>query len=250
MAAKQSVPEIIFEDGNIVIVNKPSGLLTIPDRYDTDEPNLTAILNEKYGKIYTVHRLDKDTSGIMVFAKDAASHRDLSIKFQEQQVQKIYHAVVKGVFPQDEMEIDIPILPDPSRKGLSIPSARGKESLSVVKVLTRFTSSTLVEVDLVTGRHHQLRVHMAAVGYPLLVDAAYGGDPAFLVSSVKRKFNLKKHTDERPVISRLSMHAYSLTFLHPATGEPVGVVADYPKDFRAMLSILEKYSVRKGTYHD
>ncbi len=233
---------IIFEDDSILVISKPAGMLTIPDRYDYEAPNLKQELEQIYGKIFVVHRLDKDTSGIMVFCKDADSHKHLNGQFQENKVDKLYHVVVSGIVQQDDIDIDIPIIPDPAVKGKSKPSAKGKESLTKLKVVERFRVATFVECDLITGRHHQIRVHCAAIGHPLLVDKLYGKNSEFYLSSIKRKFNLKKNTEEIPVISRVTMHSYSIAFNHPVTNERMSFLASYPKDFNALLNIMRKYA--------
>lgn len=233
---------IIYQDDDILIVNKPSGTLTIPDRFDLTIPSIRTIAENQFEKIFIVHRLDRDTSGILLLAKNADAHRDLSLQFENLSAKRIYHAVTEQVIHQDSLKIDLPLMPDPRHQGRTIPSARGKESLSIVNVKQRFKHSTLVEVDLVTGRHHQIRVHLSAVGYPLLVDELYGNNKDFFLSSIKRKFNLKKNDTENPIISRVSMHAYSLTFVHPVTKEEMTFTAEYPKDFSVLLKILNKYA--------
>lgn len=238
--------EIIYEDEHIVAINKPSGLLTIPDRYNPNLPCLANLLREKYSEILVVHRLDKDTSGVMLFAKTAEAHRHLSLQFQNQEVVKIYNAMVNGIVPKDEISIDIPLIQNPGREGGVLPSIRGKESLSILKVIKRFRSATLVEVNLVTGRQHQLRAHVASIGHPLLVDELYGESKEFHLSSIKRKFNLKKNSKEFPIIARISMHSTSVEFTHPATEEKMKLKAEYPKDFRVLVEIFEKYASIDG----
>ena len=233
---------IIFEDEHIIAINKPAGLLTIPDRYNSALPSLIKILREINENTLIVHRLDRETSGIILFAKTAEAHRHLSIQFEKQKVEKLYHAVVGGIVPKDELEIDIPLIQNPGKGGGVLPSIRGKESLSIVKVIERFRSATLLEVNLITGRQHQLRAHVASIGHPLLVDDLYGEGTQFLLSSIKKKFNLRKNEIELPIISRITMHSYSIGFEHPATGEMVRLSAEYPKDFRVLLSVLKKYS--------
>ncbi len=237
--------QIIHEDENLLVINKPSGIYTIPDRFDVNLPNIYSIFNQKYGKIFIVHRLDRDTSGILLLAKNAETHKYLNDLFAEQGIIKMYHAVTYGVIPENEFDIDIPITTSPSKKGMSIPSSRGKVSLTKIKVVQRFKFCTLVEADLVTGRHHQLRVHLYSIEHPLYIDELYGSPVPFYLSTIKTKFNLKKHTDEQPVISRITMHAFSLEFIHPTTNLKVKYEASYPKDFEIFLKLLNKYSKSK-----
>lgn len=239
---------IVFEDEFIIAVNKDAGMLTIPDRYNLKLPNLRTILDEKFGKIFVVHRLDRDTSGIMVFAKDADSHKFLNDQFQNYKVTKIYYAMLKGVLGRDEFLVDIPLMPSPTQKGFTIPSARGKESYSKFKVIERFKNSTFVEIELLTGRHHQIRAHAAAIGHPLLVDELYSGESEFLLSSIKRKYNLKKTTEEKPIISRITLHSQVLEVLHPKSGENIRFEAELPKDFSILIKQLRKFAALPEFY--
>ncbi len=239
---KKKQLEILFEDNDVVVVNKAHGVLSIPDRFKRDEPNMRAMLDQRYGKIFVVHRLDKDTSGVMVFARTAEAHRHLSIQFENHTVEKRYVAVVAGVIPNDDIDVDIPLMPNPRVAGTMMPSARGKQSFTHVHVEERFRMATLVECLLKTGRQHQLRVHCAAIGYPLLVDSLYGRTDRFFLSDIKRRFRLQKDTEERPLIERTTLHARSLSFVHPVSGERLSFVAEPPKDFKALVSVLRKYS--------
>lgn len=239
---KQELYTKIYEDDRILLINKPAGLLTIPDRYDDTLISLRAILFEEYGDIFIVHRLDRDTSGIVVVAKDADAHRNLSMQFEDLSVTKIYHVVADGVIHQDYLEIDIPLMGDPRKPGRTIPSARGKESLTIVNVKDRYRHGTFAEVNLVTGRHHQIRAHLASIGHPLLIDEVYGNATEFYLSKIKKRFNLKKKDVEKPIISRLSMHAFSLEFKHPSDDKVVTFEAEYPKDYAALLQVLGKYA--------
>jgi 23S rRNA pseudouridine955/2504/2580 synthase/23S rRNA pseudouridine1911/1915/1917 synthase len=241
--------DLIFEDDDIIVLSKASGMFSIPDRWKKDAPNLYTILNDKYGKIFTVHRLDRDTSGVMIFAKNAEAHKHLNQQFQEHTIKKLYHVVVAGNVPQDEIKIDIPLMENPSKPGITMPTMRGKESLTIMRIMEKYSGATLVECELVTGRHHQIRVHCAAIGHPLLVDDLYGTATEFFISSIKRKFKLKKQTDEKPIISRITMHAKSIEFKHPKTNEIVSFVSEYPKDFRALLQVLKKYSALPEYYN-
>jgi 23S rRNA pseudouridine955/2504/2580 synthase/23S rRNA pseudouridine1911/1915/1917 synthase len=233
--------EIIYEDKDIIAINKPAGLLSIPDRYNSQLPSVSSILKEKYTEIFTIHRLDVGTSGLLLFAKNAAAHSHLNDQFAEHSVRKYYTAVLEGVLRDDAKEIDIPLLQNPGRKGGVIPSARGKYSLTILNVLERFRNATLVRAELRTGRLHQLRAHTAAIGHPLLVDAVYGNSENFLLSSIKRRYNISKQQRESPIISRPSLHSTEITFQHP-NGMTQTIIADFPKDFAALLQVLRKYS--------
>lgn len=240
-------PDILFEDDQIIVLAKPAGLLTLPDRFNQALPNLRTMLVERYGTIFVVHRIDRETSGVMMFCKTPEAHKIMSEQFETRSVRKIYHAIVQGRFEQDELAIDIPLHADPSRPGLMSPSVRGKESLTKVRVLKRFRMATLLECELITGRQHQIRVHCAAVGHPLLVDKDYGGLDEFMLSSVKRKYNVGKHEEEKPLMSRTTLHAFSMEFTHPATQERMSFEAPYLKDFKALLQTLDKYASYKFT---
>lgn len=247
---KHQMLDELYSDDDIVVVNKPTGLLSIPDRFDTELPNVRNILRDRYGSIFVVHRLDRETSGVMIMAKTAEAHKHLSEQFEHHTVKKFYHAIVSGIIDPDTLPIDIAIGPDPRRKGLMKPTARGKEAHTVLRVVERFRVATLVECELITGRQHQIRVHCAAIGHPLFVDADYGRAKEFMLSSIKRKFNLAKNTEERPIIARVTLHAHALHATHPTTGERMVWEASHPKDFAAALQVLRKYAAPYASRFD
>jgi 23S rRNA pseudouridine955/2504/2580 synthase/23S rRNA pseudouridine1911/1915/1917 synthase len=241
--------EVLHEDDALLVLHKPSGLLVLPDRFNTTLPNVRTMLVERYGEIFIVHRIDRDTSGLLIVAKTAEAHKALSEQFEGRTVRKLYHGVVTGVVEQNELNIDIPLMPDPARKGLMAPSARGKESLTRLRVVERFRMATLVECELVTGRQHQIRVHCAAIGHPLLVDPDYGQAAAFRLSSIKRKYHLGKFVEEeQPLVSRTTLHAHSIEFQHPATGAVMRFETPYPKDLKALVQALRKYAPFRTAY--
>lgn len=239
-------PDILFEDESIVIVSKPAGMLTIPDRFDKDFPNIRTFLIDLYDEIFTVHRLDRDTSGVLVFAKNAEAHKHLSMQFEHQQVQKTYLAIVRGIVSKDDQDIDIPLIADTRKKGLMRPSARGKESFTSIHVVQRFRMATLLECKPKTGRLHQIRVHLSAIGYPLLVDQDYGSNAEFKLSTIKKKFNVGKNQEERPLLIRTPLHSSSLEFTHPLTSDSVKFTAEMPKDMSATINVLNKYAPYKS----
>ncbi len=233
---------IVYEDETLLVVNKASGLLTLPDRFRPELPNVKDILTAKYGQIWVVHRLDKDTSGLLCFAKNESAHRDLSLQFENRTVEKKYLALVQGSPMQDEGEIDRPIAANPHQPGKMILLKSGKPSLTLYKKLASFKGYSLLEVEIKTGRTHQIRVHLKAIGCPLAIDSIYHEDQGILLSAIKgRSYHLGKDQVERPLMSRLSLHANQLSFDHPLTKERKHFEGPLHKDFQAVLKQLEKW---------
>ncbi|MEL7160702.1 MAG: RluA family pseudouridine synthase [Bacteroidota bacterium] len=234
--------DILHADDHLVIVNKPANLLSVPDRYDPDIPNLTALLGQRYGDpIIPVHRLDKPTSGVIVYARDPDTHRELNRQFEEREVDKVYHAIVEGQPGDEEIEVDEPIAKNPGQTGRMMVSNRGKYALTLFKQMETFGHQfSLVGVQIFTGRTHQVRVHLAYAGFPLMVDPFYGKREEFKLSEIKRRYNIGREKEERPLLSRVPLHASRLAFDHPATGERMSLEADMPKDMRATLNQLRK----------
>lgn len=240
--ARKTNPEILHADETVLVVAKPAGLLSIPDRYKPELPNLQRQLQEQFTDVWTVHRLDRDTSGIMIFARTEEAHRHLSQQFEHREVRKTYLAFVDGKPAAESGEINSPLAPHPNKKGRMVVDARGKEALTYYRVEEAFQHAALLEVDIRTGRTHQIRVHLASIGAPLLVDPVYGKRDAFYLSEIKRqKYNLNKHGEERPLVKRLTLHAHSLTVVHPRTGDTLSREAPLPKDLRALLRQLQKW---------
>lgn len=233
--------EILLETDDLVAVNKPAGLLSIPDR-EQSEPSLKDILLHRYGSIYTVHRLDKDTSGVIVFAKNEASHKFLSQQFEARSTQKIYNGLVLGKVYEQEGVLDQPIGEHPVKKGMMAVVRKGKPSITAFRLLESFPQYSWMEFSILTGRTHQIRVHMKNFGHPIVCDPLYGdGQPVFL-SSFKKKFKLGKDVlEERPLLNRLALHARELHFTD-MQGQQQKIDAPLPKDLRATLQQLEKVS--------
>lgn len=231
---------ILHEDEDLIVLDKPSGWLSIPHRQDKTFPNLKDSLESYREEIFVVHRIDKDTSGVICFAKNAKAHQAMSQAFTERKITKHYQAITLGVpYPvQDSIDLHIA---GPDSKYKMYVSKTGKHAISHYKVLKDFQQFALVELNIETGRTHQIRVHLAARGYPLLVDPMYGGRSAFFLSSLKRKhYNLKKNSEERPLLSRCPLHAARLSFEHPISGQKIEICAPIPKDMQAVLKQIEK----------
>jgi 23S rRNA pseudouridine1911/1915/1917 synthase len=232
--------EVIFENEYFVAINKPAGTLSIPDR-EGKEPSLKTILRAKYGNIFTVHRLDRDTSGVIVFAKDEETHKFLSKSFEERSVEKFYAGIVQGTPAEPKGSIDLPIMEHPAKPGTMTVNKHGKVSLTDYEVLETAGPYSLVQFRLHTGRTHQIRVHMQALGHPLACDELYGDGRPVLLSSFKRHFKLSKADEqERPILSRLALHSQLLHF-QDAQGEYHTLEAPLPKDMRALLQQLKKW---------
>lgn len=232
-------PDIIFENEHFVALNKPSGLLSIPDRMGKDI-SLKVLLKEKYGEIFTVHRLDKDTTGLIIFAKDETTHKQLSQLFEGREVEKHYVGLVYGTLINQEGSVDSPIMEHPAKNGTMIAHAKGKASLTDYKVLEAFRLYSWMQFQIHSGRTHQIRVHMKQIGHGIACDELYGDGKPILLSSFKKKFNLSKSDEEeRPLLARLALHSSTLKFV--LNEETFELEAPVPKDLRALLQQLRKW---------
>lgn len=232
--------DILFENDAFIAINKPAGLLSIPDR-EGKEQSIKSLLREKYGNIFVVHRLDRETSGVIVFAKTEAAHKHLSGVFESREVEKIYQGLVHGTLPQKQGSIDLPIMEHPTKPGQMVTNRRGKASLTDFEVVEELGLFSLVQFRIHTGRTHQIRVHMQSLGNPIVCDDLYGdGRPVFL-SAIKRNYKLSKQEEqERPILARLALHSHLLHFLD-AAGEAHTLEAPLPKDMRALIQQLHKW---------
>ena len=235
---------LIFENEDFVVLNKPAGLLSIPDR-EGKEISLKKILQDRYGDIFTVHRLDKGTSGLIVFAKNEATHKLLSnlvapkdFLGEKKDIEKIYLGLIMGSPLRKEDRIDSPIMEHPTRKGVMVINRKGKQSLTDYKVLEEFGSYSWVQFQIHTGRTHQIRVHMKEIGHPIACDNLYGDGKPIYLSALKHNFRLSKNEDEeRPILNRLALHAYQLKF-NAAGSKIFEFEAAIPKDLKATLQQL------------
>ena len=233
---------ILYEDEALIVAEKPPGMLSIPDRFDPLKDNLLGRLKQSHGQIFVVHRLDRETSGLICFARTEEAHRNLSIQFTERLVDKYYLALVDGRPLPPSGTIDKPIGPHSSIAGKMAISPLGKPAITLYRVLDTYRNFSLVEANIKTGRTHQIRVHFSSIGHPLAVDPLYGKREFLLLSEIKlRNFHLGKYAEEKPLVQRLTLHAWRLGFSHPVSGERVEVESPLPKDFKALLHQLDKW---------
>jgi 23S rRNA pseudouridine1911/1915/1917 synthase len=233
--------ERLYEDENYIIVNKPARVLSIADRFDTSLPSMRSLLQaELNSPIYVVHRIDRETSGVMAFAKNEAAHKHLSGLFERHEVGKFYAGLVLGTPSPESGRIDAPIAEHPVLKGKMITAKKGKASVTDYRVVESWPQYALMQWQIHTGRTHQIRVHMSSIGHPIVCDEQYGDGKPFLLSSIKRKFKMSKNDEEeRPLLSRLALHAYELTFTD-AQGKKIAAEAPLPKDIAACVAQLRK----------
>jgi 23S rRNA pseudouridine955/2504/2580 synthase/23S rRNA pseudouridine1911/1915/1917 synthase len=232
---------LIFENDDFVVLNKPSGLLSVPDR-EGKEISLKRLLQEKYApaQIFAIHRLDKGTSGLIVFAKNESTHKFLSFQFENRETKKIYLGLVISSPIEKRGSIDAPIMEHPSKKGIMVINRKGKESLTDYEVMEDFGIYSWMRFQIFTGRTHQIRVHMKDIGHPIVCDEVYGDGKPVFVSSIKHRFKLSKNVEEeQPILSRLALHAYQLKFTG-RDNKPYEFEAPLPKDLRATLQQLSK----------
>jgi 23S rRNA pseudouridine955/2504/2580 synthase/23S rRNA pseudouridine1911/1915/1917 synthase len=239
---QKHVLEVLYEDEEYVVVSKPSGLLTIPDRHNDQLPCLQKLVSDKFGKVFVVHRLDRDTSGAICFARTEAAHKFLSAQFLTRTVEKYYNGLVHGRLMQPSGVVEAPLMEHPVIKGKMVVNRKGKHAISEYEVIGDWGLYSLVKVKILTGRTHQIRVHMQHLGHAIVCDPLYGTTQPVLLSGIKRKFKLSgKDLDESPLLSRLALHSSTLKFTTEA-GKVIEVEAPLPKDMRAVVSQLNKWA--------
>jgi RluA family pseudouridine synthase len=215
-------PNKIYADESILVINKPAGVLSIPDGYDPEIPHLRQILEPTYGRLWMVHRLDKETSGVIVIARSTNAHASLNHQFSSHQVSKTYHAIIQGNPDWDEIESEVPLRVNVGRRHRTIADySHGKPALTSFEVLEHYSGISLLQAQPITGRTHQIRAHLYGLGFTILSDPLYGSG------------------EISHIINRLALHAHTLSFKHPKTGQASSHKAPYPQDFQIAFSRLK-----------
>ncbi|OUJ75268.1 RluA family pseudouridine synthase [Hymenobacter crusticola] len=226
---------ILFEDDDFVVINKPPFLATLDERVG-NAPNILRLARQYHPDMQACHRLDKETSGALALAKNPEAYRHLSMQFENRQVQKLYHAVAWGVHQFDNKLVDRSI--ETTTKGKARLAYKGKPAETYFTTLETFARHTLVQCVPITGRMHQIRLHLMYLQAPIVNDTLYGGEE-FYLSSLKKRFNVKEGDVEQPFIKRFALHAARLIFTR-LNDEEITVEAPYPKDFRVLVDVLQQ----------
>jgi len=245
---------VLFEDECLLALDKPAGLLTSPDRYDPQRPNLMKLLHAGIaaGKpwarergldyLMNAHRLDFETSGVILLAKSRPVLVALADLFGSEKPFKQYIALVQGTPAEGKFAVDARLAPHPVKTGrMRVDPKHGKQARTEFEVLEKFSRWALLRCRPLTGRTHQIRVHLRHAGLPVVGDELYGGKPLWL-SRLKPNYRLKRGREERPLISRVALHAEQLTLPHPVTGETLTITAPWPKDLKVAVKYLRQFA--------
>ena len=228
---------ILFENDDVIVVNKPPFISSLDER-EGGEINMLRLAKQYSADAQICHRLDKETSGALIIAKNPEIYRNISMQFEHRQVKKVYHAVIEGTHVFEELIINLPIL-NTGKGTVTISKQDGKLAETWFQSLKYYKHYTLVECRPVTGRMHQIRIHLATQRASIAGDEMYKGKPVFL-SALKRKYNLGKDQEELPIMKRFALHAYEVTF-KLIDDKSITIHAPYPKDFETLLKLLDKF---------
>jgi tRNA pseudouridine32 synthase/23S rRNA pseudouridine746 synthase len=220
--------DILYEDEWLLIVNKPTGLLTIQDGYSSDLPHVRTLLEPKFGRCWIVHRLDKETSGILVLARSKEVHRSLSLLFQKREIRKSYQAIVYGKPKFFFLNITEPLKVNGDRSHRTVvDQIKGKPALTKISLVSSNGLLSVVNAQPYTGYTHQIRAHLYFIGHPIL------GDPLYFDK------HLKEYQHYSALTPRLALHSQMIEFLHPVTQSQLSILAPYPEDYRLMLELIK-----------
>lgn len=229
---------IIFENDDYIVVNKPPFVASLDERGGSGEVNILRMARQYSDDAQVCHRLDKETSGAIVIAKHPEAYRSVSMQFERRKVTKIYHAIVDGQFTFNDLFVDLPILND-GNKNVTIDRQEGKRAETYFNSIKYYKHYTLVECKPVTGRMHQIRIHLATQRASICGDIMYRGKPVFL-SNLKKGYRIAKDEEEQPIMKRFALHARHLIF-KGMDDQDIVIDAPYPKDFATLIKLLDKF---------
>ena len=230
---------ILFENQDLIAGNKPAFLSSLDDR-ESGAQNVLRMAKQYWSEAQICHRLDRETSGVLLIAKNPETYRFISMQFEHRQVEKIYHAIVHGTQVYEDLQVDLPIL-NLGAKNVAINRQSGKAALTIFNSLKYYKHYTLIECKPLSGRMHQIRIHLASQRASIAGDEMYGGRPVFL-SGFKKGYRIGKDQEELPLMRRFALHAFQIRIkINPE--ESRLFEAPYPKDFATLLKLLDKFDV-------
>lgn len=230
---------VLYIDEDLLIINKPSGLLSIQDGYDRNLPHLLTILEPEFGKLWVIHRLDKETSGVVILGRNAETHRYFNQLFQSREIIKIYHCLIIGSPSWNNYQANYPLLVNADRLHRTLVNPlKGKPALTSLSVLERLDELTLLECQLFTGYTHQIRAHLFYLGYPIL------GDSLYCPSKDRKKASTNYG------LNRIALHAFLISFAHPTMNKELTVTAPYPTDLDLLIKHLRSEPQPRVSFPD
>lgn len=229
---------ILFENNDYIVVNKPPFVASLDERGGSGEVNILRLAKQYADDAQVCHRLDKETSGAIIIAKTPEAYRHVSMQFEKRKVNKVYHAVIDGQFTFKDLLVDLPILNDGNRS-VTIDRKEGKRAETIFNTIKHYRHYTLVECKPITGRMHQIRIHLATQRAAIVGDHLYKGKPIYL-SSIKNSYRLAKDEEEQPIVKRFALHAKYVTF-KGLDDQDIFIDAPYPKDFATLVKLLNKF---------